>query len=411
MIGAAVLLPGVLAMTGCATGIVLCGARAVRGFVAACRAPPRERPPVSVLKPLCGDEPMLEAALATICEQAYPGLQIVFGVHGACDPALRAVEAVRRRFPAVEMTVVADGTLHGPNRKVSNLINMLPAARHDVLILSDSDLHVPPDYVEQVVAALERPGVGLVTTLCTGLPTAPGLVSRFGGTAITHSFLPGALMSRALGREDCLGTTMAVRRDTLERAGGLAALVRHVADDHVFAQRVLGIGLHVGLAAVIAKTGVPEHGARLLYQHELRWARTIRAVEPGLFGTSVLQYPLFWAAMAVLCAGGAGWAWAVFAVVWAIRAGAAVSVDWTLGLAGTRQAAPLLLLPLRDVWSVSLVAASYFGSRVVWRGAVMRVARPGVRPPGVPDRAEGAALALAAQDRVAAVGSRPATGG
>ena len=367
-----------LVCTAVSAGLVVFGAACVWAFGGACRrataiGAARERPAVTVLKPLCGAEPMLEAALATVCAQSYPGLQIVFGTQDADDAALDAVAAVRRRFPEADISVVVDARQHGPNRKVSNLINMLPAARHDVLVLSDSDLHVSRDYIEQIVVALERPGVGLVSTVCTGLPTTSNLASRLGATAITHSFLPGALMSRALGRGDCLGTTMALRRETLVRSGGLQALVRHVADDHVLAERVARIGLRTVLAAVVAKTAVPEPTFRALHQHELRWARTIRGVEPVLFALSTLQYPVFWAALAVVSSGAAAWSLAVFAGAWAVRAVAGVVVDRALGLRSTVQAVPVLLLPVRDLISGWLVVASYLGDRVVWRGHVMRV--------------------------------------
>jgi ceramide glucosyltransferase len=369
-----------MAVTGaCALAAILLvalAAIAVRRFATHPRNPPAHRPPVTVLKPLCGDEPMLEAALATICGQDYPELQIVFGVQDAADPALIAVRAVRQRFPGCDITVVVDHDVHGPNRKISNLMNMLPAARHDLLVLSDSDLHVPSDYIEQIVAALDRPGIGLVTTLCTGLPTRPGLVARLGATAITHSFLPGALMSRTLGRQDCLGTTMALRRDILAQIGGLDALVEHVADDNVLGQRVRQAGLGIGLAAVVPMTGVPEHSLGALFEHEVRWARTIRALEPALFVTSTLQFPLFWTAALVLLTGGAAWAAGLFGAAWLVRVAAALAVDRALQPRPRRAAVPALLLPMRDLLSVGIVAAGYLGGRVVWRGRVLHVDAP-----------------------------------
>ena len=377
------LIVAALALAGIAS--VAAGALAVWSFSRRGRPPPRHRPPVTLLRPLCGDEPMLGDALATLFEQSYPGLQIVLGVQDAADPALPIIEAVRRRHPAADVTLVIDAHVAGPNRKISNLINMLPMARHDILVFSDSDLHVPADYVERIVAALDQPGVGLVTTLCTGLPTTPGLVGRLGATAISHSFLPGALMSRALGREDCLGTTMALRRGVLTRVGGLGALVRHVADDYVLAERVRRLGLKVGLAAVVPTTAVPERVLAPLLQHELRWARTIRAVEPWLFATSALQFPLFWSAALIPLSGFATWATGLFAAAWAARALFAHAVDHLLAVPPGRARAPLLLLPLRDALSVGLVLASYLGTRVVWRGRVMRVGpSPAAAPADLP---------------------------
>ena len=125
--------------------------------------------PVTVLKPLHGDEPLLEEALASVCRQDYPAWQVVFGVQDAADTALPVVRRLQARFPDCDIAVVVDPTPHGPNRKVANLINMLPAAKHDVLVIADSDVHVAPDWLRRLVAALEGPGVGVVTTVYTGL--------------------------------------------------------------------------------------------------------------------------------------------------------------------------------------------------------------------------------------------------
>lgn len=369
------LLTGLTALTAAVgLAVVVAGAVAVQRFTATACRPTQCRPAVTVLKPLCGEEPLLEAALASICCQDYPRFQVVFGVQDKNDPALLAVRRVQQRFPACDITVTVNAALHGANRKVSNLINMMQEAQHDVLVFSDSDLHVPPDYLDRIVASLEQPGTGLVTSLCVGLPTMAGPAARLGATGISHLFLPGALLSRALGREDCLGTTMALRRDTLVRVGGLQSLVRHLADDNVLAQRVRQLGLRVGLASTVPMTSVPEGSLRALWQHEMRWARTIRALEPALFITSVLQFPLFWAACVCVLACGSAWSLGLFAIAWLVRALAALSINRWL-LQGWRPgiAVPLWLLPLRDVMSVSQVVASYLGARVVWRGHVMHV--------------------------------------
>src|SRR6478736_3749723 len=127
-------------------------------------------PPVTVLKPLHGGEPLLEEALSSVCRQVYPSWQVVFGVNDPADLALPVVRRLQARFPACDIAVVVDPTPHGPNRKVANLINMLPAAKHDVLVIADSDVHVAADWLRRLVAALEGPGVGVVTTVYTGLP-------------------------------------------------------------------------------------------------------------------------------------------------------------------------------------------------------------------------------------------------
>ncbi len=333
--------------------------------------------PVTVLKPLHGDEPLLEEALTSVCRQAYPPLQVVFGVNDAADTALPVVRRLQARFPGCDIAVVVEPTGHGANRKVGNLINMLPAAKHDVLVIADADMHVAPDWLHRLVVALDEPGVGLVTTVYTGMPVGPlrpapsregrgrDAIGALGADQINHYFLPGALLARAMGRQDCLGATMMLRRQTLERIGGFAALVDHLADDNVLGRLVQGLGLRVALAETIPSTTVPETSLRALWRHELRWARTIRALVPLQFAASVLQYPLVWAALAVLLGSGAGWTLAWFVVAWAIRAVAARGIDRALALANRT---PLWLLPLRELMSVVVMAASYTGRRVEWRG-------------------------------------------
>ncbi len=147
-------------------------------FVRRAAPPATQRPPVTILKPLCGDEPLLEEALASFCRLSYPEFQLVLGVQDPRDPALGVVARVRQRFPHADIVVVTDPVVHGPNRKVSNLINMLPAARHDLLVFADSDLHVATDYLQLVIDALLQPGVGLVTTVSTGLPAHPSSLRR-----------------------------------------------------------------------------------------------------------------------------------------------------------------------------------------------------------------------------------------
>jgi ceramide glucosyltransferase len=396
-----------------------------------------EWPPITVLKPLHGDEPLLEQALASVCTQDYPEFQVVFGVQDVADTALPVVARLRRRFPTCDIAVVVDPTRHGANGKVSNLINMLPRAKHAVLVIADSDLHVQPDYLARLAEALATRGTGLVTTLYTGLPAARRLAQLLGATQITHSFLPGAVLARAMGRQDCLGATMVLRRATLALVGGLDALVNHLADDQVLGRRVAALGMAVRLAATVPATTVPEARLRDLLRHELRWARTIRALEPAAFAASVLQYPLFWGALAVVLSGGTAWSFGVFFIAWVGRALAAVVVDRALdpllGVtndypgavrrsqpsldgddgaipevfpgAGARSPddlrlsdgaklsdaapqglafpCPVWLLPLRDLISVGELLASYAGRRVEWRGHHLTADSPGRPAPGL----------------------------
>lgn len=333
-------------------------------------------PGISVLKPLHGNEPLLEQALASFCDQHYPTLQIVFGVQHASDPALAVARRLAKRFTERDIAVVVDPTPHGANRKVANLINMLPHAKHGIVLIADSDVHAPPDFLARVAAALTRPGAGLVTALYYGLPAATAPAPRLGATQITHALMPGVLLGRALGRQDCLGAAMALRRETLEAVGGLAALGDHLADDAVLGMLVRARGFRVELADTVLGTTVGEPTLAALWRHELRWARTMGALAPVCYALSIVQYPVFWAALAMVLTGPGLWSVALFAAAWTVRAAAARGIDTALGLAAS---APVWLLPLRDLMSSVLILASFASDRVEWRGHVLRADRPGRR--------------------------------
>jgi ceramide glucosyltransferase len=331
------------------------------------------QPGVSVLKPLHGSEPLLEQALSSFCAQRYPVFEVVFGAASPTDPALAVARRIEPRFPGSTIKIVADPVRHGANGKVSNLINMMRAAHHEVIVVSDSDMHVTPNYLESVVDTLASPGTGLVTAVYTGMPVDRSIAARLGASAINHSFLPGALLSRWLGRGDCLGATMALRRETLANVGGFEALVDHLADDNELGRRVRGLGLVVRLAPALPATTVAETTLAELWWHELRWGRTIRALLPGPYAASALQYPIFWAMASVLLAAAAPWSVVVLVASWTARAGTARAIDRVLGL-GVH--APIWLMPLRDVLSMAVLAASFAGSGVRWRGEILRAGRP-----------------------------------
>ncbi len=335
---------------------------------------PTSCPPVTILRPLCGDEPMLEEALVSCFSQTYPAFQIVFGIQNPDDPALAVVQRVKERFPGQDVAIVVDSTLHGKNRKVANLINMLPFARHDLLVISDSDLHLQPNYLERLVVEMQKSGTGLVTALYLGLAPAPGnWISRLGATQISHNFLPGVLISRALGRQDSLGSTAMFYRGTLERIGGLHALSHLLAEDNIMGQRVRELGLSIGLAKTVPAATVPEATIPAMWQHEMRWTRTIRALAPLAVGLSAIQYPLFWALIAVCLTGGASWSIALFVGIWLVRTVSSRTIDSLLTpWAGHPvQPTPAWLLPLRDALSVLEIAASYCIDEVTWRGQRM----------------------------------------
>ena len=187
---------------------------------------PAEQPPVSILKPLHGAEPGLYENLRSFVEQDYPMLQIVLGVNNPEDSALVDARALIHDFPRQDIAVIVDRRIRGTNQKVSNLENMLPAARHDILVLADSDMRVDPRYLSAVTAPLDDPRTGVVTCLYKGASTG-GLWSDLGALQINFGFLPNAIFADALKiGGGCFGATIALRRAILDRIGGLFVAAR-----------------------------------------------------------------------------------------------------------------------------------------------------------------------------------------
>jgi ceramide glucosyltransferase len=331
------------------------------------------QPTVSVLKPLHGDEPRLYENLRSFAEQDHPALQIVLGVNDAQDGALPAVHALIRDLPACDIALVVNARASGSNKKVANLENMLEAARHDVIVLADSDMRVDQHYLGAVTAPLRDRRTGVVTCLYKGVPNG-GKWSEFGAMHINFEFLPGALVAESLGLGGgCFGATIALRRETLEHIGGFARLRDELADDHRIGDEVRALGLSVVLSPYLVEARVFEPSLADLWRHELRWARTVRAMAPAGFAGSVLAHPVVIAALAAAAAGFALTP-CIFLVISCILRWATARV--IAGALGLPPAKPWLL-PLRDALSFAVFVASFFGRTVFWRDQVFHVEASG----------------------------------
>jgi ceramide glucosyltransferase len=352
----------------------LVAARAVQRFAAQDAADfPPAPPPVTILKPVHGDDAELYENLKSFCCQDHPAFQVVFGAGDAGDPAVAVVRRLMAELPQADLDLVIDDRLHGANRKIGNLINMLPRARHDLLVIADSDMRVGPDYLGTVVAPLLDPAVGLVTCLYAGRPM-PGVWSRLGALFINHGFLPGVLVGQSIGaRGGCFGATMALRRATLARVGGLATLADTLADDYALGQAVRRLGLAVVLSPYVVDAVVHEPGCDDLFRHELRWGRTIRSVAPAGFAASAVTHAVPLALAAVLVSGGGAIALAALTVAAAARVRLGRVTDRALGLAPS----PIWLMAMRDGLSLAVLVASFCGRKITWRGQALRIAAGG----------------------------------
>jgi ceramide glucosyltransferase len=332
-----------------------------------------EGQPVSVLKPLYGAEPGLYENLRSFADQDYPDFQVVLGLRDRTDAALPVARALIEARRQHDIALVVDPQVSGSNLKVANLENMLPAARHDLIVIADSDMRVTREYLAVVTAPLADPETGIVTCPYKGVPDG-GLWSRLAALQINYSFLPGALVGDWMGvGGGCFGATIALRREVLERIGGFGRLHHELADDHRMGSAVRSLGLRAVLSPYIIENRVSEPSLASLWRHELRWARTSRMMAPGGFAGSVVTHTVVLAVLAALVcepiAAGALLAGSLLLRWWS----AAAIARW---LDLPREG--LWLLPLRDVLSFAVFLGSFCGRNVSWRDQFLRVG-PGGR--------------------------------
>ena len=345
------------------------------------RAPTNSRqlPPVTVLKPLCGAEPGLYENLRSFCKQDYPEFQIVFGVRDLADPALSVVERLLVEFPSLPIDVVVNPQQHGSNCKISNLINMIARARHDVLAMADSDACVGPDYLSTVTAPLLDHNVGLVTCLYRGVPTQH-ICSRLGAMYINDWYMPSVLVAWLFGYQGyASGQTLCLRRDTLQAIGGLEAMANHLAEDHRLGEMVRGSGLRIVLSPYMLQAEHHEPNLDSLTRHEVRWMRTIRVLRPRSFRVIFLSFSLPLAILGIMLTGVepslSTTAWALFGTTLIAR----LLVHFVHRLRGDRSLfSDLWLLPARDLLIWWVWCRSFFSSRVTWRGREFEVDANGI---------------------------------
>jgi ceramide glucosyltransferase len=352
-----------------AGGTIGCLSLIVAAFIAPSfteRQAPAERdwPAVTVLKPLHGDEPSLFENLATFCRQDYPGaVQIVFGVISPGDPAIAVVERLRAAFPGKALGLIVDPHLAGSNPKVANLVNMSGRIAHDVIVIADSDIRVEPGYLKRVVAALDRAGAGAVTCPYYGISTG-NLWSQFSRLTIDGHFLPGVMIGAhfRLSRP-CLGSTVALGRRSLAAIGGFQAFADTLADDYAMGEALALRGEPVSVLPLTVGHVCGQQSFGELWRHELRWALTIRTVDPvGYIGWTVTQpLPL---AMLALCLGAVMAPLALALAAVACRAAFLMRIERAFGLPPH----PYWLIPLRDLLSFATLVAGFVARDVSWRG-------------------------------------------
>jgi ceramide glucosyltransferase len=355
----------------CALG----AAWAARWFVRQPAAPtPTTWPDVSILKPLYGAEAQLSESLETYFHQDYPGeIQYILGVQDPADSAISVVKSLIERYPHLDLQLVVNGAAHGANRKVSNLINTGRVARHPLIVMADSDVAVGPNYLRTLASDLAQEGVGAVTCLYRGLPSG-GFWSRLSSMAVNDHFLPATILGLALGlARPCLGATIALSRETLSRIGGFETVANQLADDYAIGKAVRRAGLRIIVPPMLVGHTFEEKSLNDVVRHELRLARTIFTVDPiGYIGSGFTHaLPLALIAAAIRGFDATGLA----AVVCALACRLFLKYRLTREFDLPNPDYPLLVA--RDILSFIVYFASFWSTRVSWRGQDFAVARDG----------------------------------
>lgn len=340
--------------------------------------PESQLPPISILKPLKGVDPQIWESFCSHCAQDDPQFQLIFGVSDPLDPAIEVVRKLQAKYPNLSIELAVCDRILGTNVKVSTLVQMLPRARYELLLVNDSDIRVPSDYLRKVVAPLADASVGLVTCLYRGV-ASPTLGSRLEALGIATDFIPGVLSARFLekGLHFALGSTLAFRRRDLDAIGGFEALLDYLADDYELGRRIAATGKRVELSSATVATFLPPYTLRQFFRHQLRWSRTIRDARRWGYAGLLFTFGLPWALLTLLAARGAMWAWLLLALTVAAR----LAVGFTAAelVLGDRKIfrrdlfRTMLLLPLRDLLAPFLWAASFMGNRIHWRGEVLHL--------------------------------------
>jgi ceramide glucosyltransferase len=350
----------------------------VTAILAACRFFPRERrrvladfvPPVSLLKPVRGVDFGSWENFLSFCQQDYPEYEILFAVKDETDPAVPLIQRLAAEFPARRIRLLFRAEQIGSNRKVNAQILMAREARHEILVLTDGDVRVGPNYLREVVAPYADPKVGVVTSLYRGI-AQPSLGAEMEAIGASSDFFAGVLVAEwKEGMTFALGASIVTTKTWLAKIGGFEAIADQHSDDYELGHRIAKAGGEVQLSRESVWTMYPAQTARGFWQHQVRWARTVRLCRPWSYLGLIFTHGLPWCLLAALAAAGAGWtgvAVAYPAAYLVLR----LTMAWTVGVWGVGDdllRRKLWLVPLRDAIYFVVWLASFASTRITWGG-------------------------------------------
>ncbi len=328
------------------------------------------RPAVSILKPVRGVDPEMYSALVSQAAQDYPEFEILFGAADSNDPAIPVIQQLQKNFPSVRIELHLGSDRSAANAKVGTLIHLSRQARFPIWLVNDSDIQVTPAYLKEVVAPLENDSLGVVT--CLYRPVPYNAASRWEAFGIAVDFMPSVLVAPLVGvREFGLGSTLCFRAKDLQAAGGFEALADYIADDFQLAKRIVQLGKQAHLSSYVVDTSLGDSDWRGVWQHQLRWARTIKASKGlGFAGLPITHTGIWMVAAAVFQF------WPVMLFLFSARILAAY-VSGFLVLRLPQNPIWILMSPLWDLYAFAVWLCSYASNNVQWRDRKLRIAKDG----------------------------------
>jgi ceramide glucosyltransferase len=343
---------------------------------------PKDVPAVSVLKPIYGAEKGLRENLRSTCAQDYPDFEVVFSVQREDEPALPLLHEVQQEFGPERVKIAIDSTQTAPNGKIRNLLGGLPQARHAVLVISDSDVRLPSDYLRRIVAPLDEPEVGCACTFYRAVG-AERWFETLEQLTFNADFVPNLVFAHVTGATRfLLGASTAIRRTMLDAIGGLRGLSDYLVEDYEMGRRVLAAGRRIAMVPVFVDTIVDLKDARQWWLHHLYWDQNTRAANPaGLLGTGLVRavpFALVFAGLRLFDPLGV----AVLVAAILLRMGSGAS--FLLGLGDGHGLRRIFLLPIRDLAGLASWVLAFTRPVVVWRQAEFVLTRDGRMHPKEP---------------------------
>jgi len=354
-------------------------------------------PAVTLLKSLKDSDTATENCLRSWFAQDYAGkIQILFGVASEEDPVCEVVRKLTQEFPARDAQLIVCGPLSGANAKVSKLAELGKLAKHDVLVISDADVRVPPDFLANAVAPLRELDVGLVNCFYR-LANPATLAMQWEAIAINADFWSQVLQSQSLKPLDfALGAAMVTRHKQLEEIGGFQSLADCLADDYQLGNRIARKGHRIALCPVVVECWDPPMNWRTVWKHQLRWARTIRVCQPAPYFFSILSNAGFWALLwlawgMTVAVQNSGFLFFDHGFEFDIASPPGVTAAIVCGLIRllvaydlqhrlTRSTAHVRyfwLVPIKDLLQAAVWLCAFAGSRIEWRGQRFTLRRDG----------------------------------